>query len=362
MVDTKPEQAPHDEGDAIANLRAQLADYVRRHQRQQADLKRALLVLADQKAESAQGVMTRSESVGDLNTFLFKELPYRNVVASNLTQGLVEVEDRHFTADQPINWQLPYWSFGSKYYRIDRAVRVHYMYAYPQPGEPPLQGSLFFGFQSNGKVPAPSNPNGTARLARALARPMLRESEIAVRVAGPNGSGHNQGFGNERLPTIDQLLDSLRTGTNPGINTTQFNNIIHDFDDFVVAMEPNGPGATPPTLSDWQRQFLPKRRFDFGDVVAYSGIAADNDQTQPFPYNLGELVAANKLDDLIAWHFGSTGFRVTKAIRLTYDYAWNPVLDNHKQSLVDDQGNPILTTGGTTSGTLLIGYTGPHPS
>jgi hypothetical protein len=338
----------------LADLRKQYRQLLERHVAQEADLKRALLVLADQRAESAQGVSTRSESIGDLNTFLFKELPYRNVVASNLTQGLVEVEDmRNMVDSPPIRWQLPYWSFGSKYYRIDRAVRVNYSYAYPQPGEPPLQGSLFFGFQSNGKVALTSERNATARIAAALARPMIRETQMAIEATAPKGDNHRLTF-DSRLPKLDALLDSLRTGTNPGVNTTHFSNIIHDFDDFVVSMEPNGPGRLPTTISDWARQFVPKRRFEFGDTVTYCGIAADNNQTQPFMYNLAELVAANKLDDLIAWHFSSTAFRVTKAIRLTYSYEWRPVMDSN--------ANQILEGEGKTSGTLLIGYTGPHPS
>jgi hypothetical protein len=320
-------------------------------------LRRVLLTLADQKAEEAQGVTIHAESVGDLNTFLFKNLPYRNVVASNLTQGLIEVEDMNiFEAKQPINWQLPYWSFGSKYYRIDRAVRVNYRYAYPQPGEPPLQGSLFFGFQSNGTTPSPDRLQAAERTATTIANPMIQAACDALNSAGLKGAIRAHEAGGDALPPLEVVLNTLSASTNPGVNTTQFNTTIHEFDEFVVAMEPNGPGPLPETLSSWQMQFVPKRRFTFGDQIAYCGIAAANNQAEPFMYNLPELVAANKLDDLIAWHFGSTGFRVTKAMRLTYTCSWDPVTDSTGKAV------PGLEREGNTSGTLLIGYTGPHPS
>lgn len=236
-------------------------------------------------------VSTRAHTINNLQTLVLNNVPYAEVLPSNLQWGAIQYDGPATAAIDGTKPALQ-WHFGGVPFPITQAIRIPYTYIRAWDGSNEMvTASIFIGIQHDvgdylrpQPFPFVARPSGTFK--------------ARVGLIGPPGALTNPAWGSDAAILASEA---------PGVLSAS------------VPVPPDGADGLYTLL---QAEVGPAIDTIIGHAVAvdFDGPAQDSDSHHVFQYTLATLLNDYvKYGQLLFWYFGGKPFRVAKAMRIPLD-------------------------------------------
>jgi hypothetical protein len=224
-------------------------------------------------------IATRTNVIGDLDTFILSNVPYGIVHPGNIQWGAIEFDGPRAPGIDGAK-PLMQWHFGGVPYPITKALRIYYTYLRTWDGSnATVTDSILLGSQEKlddyGHVePVPWVQNA---LSQPGARVLTSNIAILASVAGVIVRGAPRSQAPSGVPSLHGIVQSELAQTGPDCLSFRGNPVAVDFD----------------------------------------GPAQDSDSHNVFTYTVETLFnEPGKYAQLLFWYFAGRPHRVTKALRI----------------------------------------------
>jgi hypothetical protein len=282
----------------------------------------------------ADAVSIDFERISSFHKFVVDQLPYGQIDQNALVQGLVEFDGPE---QEPENSKTPLqWHFGGIPYEVCKAIRIEYAYQKDIDGlRYNSTGSLFIGYESTlALVQKYAQAREGAFAARQAAQAYPRDIEDFIRAARHDYVVSPTRVTPQAIYVTTALFDAFVEMNFPWKTPEQGKAIWEAAERAAAANSGQAPLPTPLArmLDPGPSGGLP------GACIEYDGPARDYNSKKAFPYTTQTLFndPSGLYGKVLWWYFGGAAYRITKAMRLTYE-------DPESQGRVG----------------LLVGYQGP---
>jgi hypothetical protein len=282
----------------------------------------------------ANAVSIDFERISSFHKFIVDQLPYGKIDQNALVQGLVEFDGPE---QEPENSKPPLqWHFGGTPYEVCKAIRIEYAYEKQIDGlNYASTGSLFIGYESTLPLMQKyAQAREGAVAARQAAQAYPRDIEDFIRTARHEYVVYPTRVTPQAIYVTTAMFDAFIEINFPWQTPDQRRAIWEKAEHEAAANSGQAPQPTPLArlLDPGPSGGLP------GAEIEYDGPARTYNSKNAFPYTTQTLFSdpSGLYNEVLWWYFGGTAFRITKAMRLTYE---------------DPESH--------TRAGLLIGYQGP---
>ena len=265
----------------------------------------------------ANAVSIDFQRISSFHKFIVDQLPYGQIDQNALVQGLVEYDGPE---QEPENSKTPLqWHFGGIPYEVCKAIRIQYSYQKELDGlKYESTGSLFIGYEST--LPLMQKyAQARADAAQQAAQAYPTDIQDFIRAARHAYVVYPSRVAPQAIYVTTPMFDAFIQMNFPWQTPAQRKTIWE-----AAARDAARNAGQAPQPTPLSRMLDPEPSGEPpGARIEYDGPARDYNSKKAFPYTAQTLFndPSGLYSKVLWWYFGGAAYRITKAMRLTYEYS-----------------------------------------